>query len=175
MLSKPWKAEKWVFDFISPQRRGIRRSRDRPPLLLLQIIEPYSHFTRSQNFTLGLFPPIKFSRYFISILATQIYTVKFLLWVFCIDRLSYWKYHKQIFWNFSLDSLSLAIFSFRAEYIFFGDDEDPPVLAILNESKDHHDGLFTTASLDHRWKREAMVEGGMAKPWEVWKFIRAAI
>ena len=31
MLSKPWKAEKWVFDFISPQRRGIRRSRDRPP------------------------------------------------------------------------------------------------------------------------------------------------
>ena len=163
MLSKPWKAEKWVFDFISRQWGGIRDSRDLP---LRRIIEPLSHFT--QNFTFGLFPQwnINLEIFYFNPSHSIFYTVKFLFfWLVSFDSLGYWEYHKQIF-GISLLVDSLFGDHFLAENSYF-DHLRRLFLRVRTKSREQMTIMMlrlVAMILNHRWNREAMVEGGMAKP-----------
>ena len=111
---------------------------------------------------LGLFRQIKFSRYFISILAaTQVYTVKFLLWLVFASTAVMVYGTGNITNRFFGISLSLAIFSL-AQNIFFGDDENHRVVATLDDVlQDHHDGHLSRAPAQLR----AWIIVGRGRPW----------
>ena len=165
MLSKPWKAEKWVFDFISRQWGGIRDSRDLP---LRRIIEPLSHFT--QNFTFGLFPQwnINLEIFYFNPSHSIFYTVKFLF--FLVGFLRQFRVlgiSQTDFWNFSPRGFSLWWSDhFLAENSNF-DHLRRLFLRVRTKSSEQLTIMmlrWVAMVLNHRWNREAMVEGGMAKP-----------